>query len=87
VVTHPLLVEVEEVLGHDCSFGSGGPRWSALIPTPRTATGESDTVVPAVLPAPWTPVHGARDALLREERDDACSVSEHSGIPLDGEEA
>lgn len=33
------------------------------------------------------PIDGDRDALLREERDDAVGESEHSGIPLDGEEA
>src|SRR3954471_4551027 len=37
VVAHPLLIEVEEVLGHGCSFCSGGPSWSGVIPTPRTA--------------------------------------------------
>src|SRR5688572_19883454 len=47
VVAHPLLVEVHEVLGHDCSFCSGGPR-GPRSPTPRTATAECDTVLPDV---------------------------------------
>src|SRR6476469_580423 len=45
VVADPLLVEVEEVLGHDCSFGYDGPS-GPRSPTLRTARSESDTVVP-----------------------------------------
>src|SRR5262249_31828475 len=47
VVADPLLVEVEEVLGHDCSFCSGGPS-GPRSPTPRTATAESDTAAPEI---------------------------------------